>query len=104
MIHPNFHAREQERQALQREREEREQEERERLEKASRRLARFIFEEDPSAEAPAEAPAQAETTPEPTPSADAGAHGMEPQKRESPAEQLAGILLYNQGVPTEPWR
>jgi len=98
MIHPNFHAREQERQALQREREEREQEERERLEKASRRLARFIFEEDPSASA------QAETTPETTPSADAGARGLEPKIRQSPAEQLADILLYNQGVPTEPWR
>src|SRR5215203_281437 len=102
MIGPNHFAQERERQALQREREEREQEERERLEKASRRLARFIFEEDPSASAQAEM--MPETTPETTPSADAGAHGMEPQKRESPAEQLADILLYNQGVPTEPWR
>ena len=116
MIHPNFHAREQERLALQRENEEREEKERETRERASRRLAHFVFEEmdtsgseevGPQGLGSKEDPtAQAETgtISSPVSSADAGAHGMEPETGASPAEQLAGILFHGEGVPVEPWR
>ena len=113
MIGPNYFAQEKDRQALQREQEERAEKERETRERASRRLAHFIFEEMDTSGSEEVGPqglgskedttAQAEATP-PVSSADAGAHGMEPEKRQSPAEQLAGILFHGEGDPVEPWR
>ena len=103
----NFYAREQERTALQREQEERAKKEREARRKASRRLALYILGEADAGGSEEDTTAQDEAgtaTTSPTPSADAGARGLEPQKRESPAEQLAAILLHNQGVPDDPWR
>src|SRR5215217_3398678 len=106
MIGPNYFAQEKDRQALQREHEERAKKEGEMREKASRRLAHYIFEELDTSGSEEVGPqglgskedttAQAETgtISSPVGSADAGAHGMEPQKRQSPAEQLAGILFH----------
>ena len=87
--------------------EELEREEREAQQKAGEEMASLIFEKkaftgSEEATSEVEAPLQAESAP--VRSADAGAHGIEPEIPKSPAEQLAGILLYGEGVPLQPWQ
>ena len=80
--------------------------------KAAAELARLIFgkkagftgSEQATGEAGVASQAEAPSSESKVASADAGAHGLEPEIPKSPAEQLAGILLFGEGVPLQPWQ